>query len=86
MTEYSLKDEIEYDTPKVEMDSIRKSFMCPKCNVPLEAGIFLEDGYATTDPNTLWICGRNFGKAPHISIEYCWKCPSCGFSTIIELD
>ncbi len=85
MTNYSLKDEIEYDTPKDEIEKACKLFMCPKCNVALEAGIFLEDGYATDDPNILYICGRGYGRAPHVSIKPCWKCPICGFSALIEL-
>lgn len=61
-------------------------YTCPKCKIDLVLGFFLEDGYATDDPNTLYICERGRGRAKMCEIRRCWKCPSCGYSMLVDLD
>lgn len=61
-------------------------YTCPKCKVDLVAGIFLDDGHATDDPNCLYCFGKRAASVENIEIGGCWKCPSCGYSMQVILD
>ena len=63
-----------------------EDYKCPRCKVDLEAGIFLDDGYATDDPSIIYEITLKPAKADQMLIGDCWKCPECGFSMQVELD
>lgn len=62
---------------------------CPRCDVPMQGGVFLDDEYDTCASyhHSGSVCTGFGGSPPVITAETmrlnpCWKCPQCGYSEV----